>query len=52
MENSNEFIDFYSGNLAGFIGGTADTIRLKIRKSDIEKANPILKEFLSSEDIN
>lgn len=39
--------DFNSGNLAGFYGGTADTIRLKIKDSDIEKAIPILEEYLS-----
>lgn len=44
--------DFNSGNSAGFVGGTADTIRLKIRKSDIEKSKPILKEFLSSKSID
>jgi len=38
--------DFNSGNSAGFFGGTADTIRLKIKKSDIQKAKPILKEYL------
>ncbi|MBA6154858.1 DUF2007 domain-containing protein [Gelidibacter maritimus] len=44
--------DFNSGNSAGFFGGTADAIRLKIRKSDIEKAKPILKEFIGAEDID
>jgi hypothetical protein len=38
--------DFNSGNLAGFYGGTADTIRLKIKELDIEKAKPISKEYL------
>ena len=38
--------DFNSGNLAGFVGGTADTVRLKIKESDIEKAKPILEEYL------
>jgi hypothetical protein len=42
--------DFNSGNLAGFFGGTADTIRLKIKESDIEKAKPILKEYLGSKE--
>lgn len=40
--------DFNSGISAGFFGGTADTIRFKIRASDIEKAKPILDEFLSA----
>ncbi len=44
--------DFNSGNLAGFYGGTPSTIRLKIRKCDIEKAKPILKEFISNENLN
>ena len=42
--------DFNSGNLAGFFGGTADTVRLKINESDIEKAKPILEEYLGSEE--
>ena len=42
--------DFNSGNLAGFFGGTADTVRLKIKESDIEKSKPILDEYLSSEE--
>lgn len=39
--------DFNSGNLAGFYGGTTNTIRLKIKDSDIEKAKPILEEYVS-----
>ncbi len=39
--------DFNSGMLAGFMGGTPDTIRFKIRKSDIEKAKPILEEYIN-----
>ena len=42
--------DFNSGNLAGFFGGTADTVRLKIKESDIEKAKPILDEYLDSDE--
>lgn len=42
--------DFNSGNLAGFFGGTADTVRLKIKESDIEKAKPILDEYLGSDE--
>ncbi|MEX1383200.1 DUF2007 domain-containing protein [Lutibacter sp.] len=38
--------DFNSGNLAGFVGGTIDTVRLKIRAKDFEKAQPILEAFL------
>lgn len=43
--------DFNSGNSAGFFGGTAAAILLKIRKSDLEKAKPILEDFLGTEDI-
>ena len=39
--------DFQSGIAAGFGSGTFSTIRLKIDESDIEKAGPIIKEFLS-----
>jgi len=40
--------DFNSGNLAGFVGGTPNTVRFKIRAVDIEKAQPILEEFLNA----
>ena len=33
--------DHKSGNMAGFVGGTLDTIRLKVREQDIPKANLI-----------
>ena len=42
--------DFNSGNLAGFVGGSPNSIRFKIRAADFEKAKPILEEFLSSTD--
>ena len=42
--------DFNSGNLAGFVGGTPNTVRFKIRAVDFEKAQPILEEFLNSID--
>ena len=38
--------DFRSGNLAGFVGGTADTVRFMIQASDLEKARPILEVYL------
>ena len=38
--------DFRSGNLAGFVGGTADTVRFMIQESDLEKARPILEAYL------
>lgn len=40
--------DFNSGNLAGFVGGSPNSIRFKIKAKDFEKAQPILEEFLSS----
>lgn len=40
--------DHNSGNMAGFVGGTLDTVRLKIRAHDVEQANTILKAFLDS----
>ena len=42
--------DFNSGNLAGFVGGTASTVRFKIKELDIEKAQPILDAFLNSKE--
>ena len=42
--------DFNSGNLAGFVGGSPNSIRFKIRAADFEKAQPILEEFLNSTD--
>ena len=41
--------DFQSGISAGFGGGTASTIRLNILESDLEKAKPVLKEFISNQ---
>ena len=43
--------DFNSGNLAGFVGGTSSTVRLKIKELDIEKAQSVLEAFLNSKDI-
>lgn len=40
--------DFQSGIAAGFGSGTTSTIRLKIHESDIEKARPIIEEFISN----
>ncbi|SHG00843.1 Putative signal transducing protein [Salegentibacter echinorum] len=37
--------DFQSGNIGGFIGGTPSTIRLKVRESDVNKANTLLKNL-------
>ena len=43
--------DFNSGNLAGFMGGTASTVRFKIKEFDLEKAQPLLEAFLNSKDV-
>jgi len=38
--------DFQSGISAGFLGGIPSAIDLFIQESDLEKAEPIIKEFL------
>lgn len=38
--------DFRSGNLGGFVGGTADTVRFMIKESDLPKARPILEVYM------
>ena len=40
--------NFQSGNIAGFGGGTTSSVRLKILESDLEKARPIIDEFVSN----
>ena len=40
--------DFRSGIVAGFGSGTVSTVRLKIHKLDLEKARPIMEEFVSN----
>ena len=37
--------DFRSGTLGGFVGGTEDSIRFKIKESDLEKARPTLEAY-------
>ena len=53
LENDNiEVIiqnDFQSGIMAGFGGGTPNTIRLKIHESNLERARPIIEEFISNQ---
>jgi hypothetical protein len=39
--------DFRSGVTAGFSGGVPSAIDLFINETDLEKAEPIVKEFLS-----
>jgi hypothetical protein len=40
--------DYDAGLSAGFVGGTPSTLDLFIQKSDIGKAEPIIKEFEKS----
>lgn len=35
--------DFQSGNMAGFIGGTPSTVRLKVQESDYDRAASLVK---------
>tara|TARA_Y100001954_G_C15619742_1_gene507170 strand:- start:139 stop:372 length:234 start_codon:yes stop_codon:yes gene_type:complete len=39
--------EFQSGIAAGFGGGTSNTIRLKIHEYNLEKAQPIIENFIS-----
>jgi len=40
--------DFKSGNSAGFAGGTLSSIDLLIQEIDLEKAKPIINEFIKA----
>ncbi len=40
--------DYYSGITAGFTGGVPSAIDICIQKSDIEKAEPIINEFVQN----
>ena len=40
--------DLESGRLAGFAAGTPSTIRVKVLKSDTDKAFSVLKDFLQN----
>ncbi|MBL7969581.1 MAG: DUF2007 domain-containing protein [Prolixibacteraceae bacterium] len=37
--------DFNSGTIAGFSGGIPSSVELFVQKADLEKAEPIIKEF-------
>ena len=41
--------DYQSGITAGFAGGTVNTIRLKVHSSDLEKAQPVLDDFIQNQ---
>lgn len=41
--------DFQSGITAGFGGGTINTVRLKVHESELEKARPIVKDFIENQ---
>ena len=40
--------DFESGLSAGFVGGVPSAVDLYIQKADLDKAEPILKDFIKS----
>ncbi|MDM9630674.1 putative signal transducing protein [Robiginitalea aurantiaca] len=41
--------DYQSGISAGFAGGTVNTIRLKVHSSDLEKAQPVVDDFVENQ---
>ena len=40
--------EFQSGIVAGFGGGTINTIRLKVHEDDLDKAKGIVDEFINN----
>jgi len=43
--------DFQSGMSGGFVSGVPSAIDLYIRESDLEAAEPVIKEFVSADGI-
>lgn len=41
--------DYQAGITAGFGGGTINTIRLKVHPEDLEKAKPIVDDFIANQ---
>lgn len=41
--------EYQSGISAGFAGGTVNTIRLKVHVSDLEKAKPVVDDFIENQ---
>ena len=41
--------EYQSGISAGFAGGTVNTIRLKVHASDLEKAKPVVDDFIQNQ---
>jgi hypothetical protein len=41
--------DYQSGITAGFGGGTINTVRLKVHESDLEKARPVVEDFIKNQ---
>ncbi len=41
--------DYQSGISAGFAGGTVNTIRLKVHSSDLDKAQPVIDDFIENQ---
>jgi len=40
--------DFETGLSAGFVGGVPSAVELYIQKADLDKAEPILKDFIKN----
>ena len=41
--------EFQSGITAGFGGGTISTVRLKVHEDDLEKAKPVVEDFIKNQ---
>ena len=41
--------NFHAGATAGFGGGSLSTVRLKINAEDLEKARPIVEQFIANQ---
>ena len=41
--------EYQSGITAGFGGGTPNTVRLKVHNNDVEKAKPVVQDFIDNQ---
>ncbi|MCW5520720.1 DUF2007 domain-containing protein [Aureitalea sp. L0-47] len=41
--------EFQSGITAGFGGGTISTVKLKVHEDDLEKAKPVVEDFIENQ---
>jgi hypothetical protein len=41
--------EFQSGITAGFGGGSISTVRLKVHEDDVEKAKPVVEDFIKNQ---